>query len=156
MENINVDENEKDIIKRHFKNFLPTYLNDWVINEKVDALYNDLFDYKDLHKDRILNKPLKHNLEDIFNELKFGRTAEDQIFLDLCVSLLTEKNDNKDWVKVKKDLPVYYETVKVKQKNGKKKLCVLVCDDDGQPFWSVLQKNKSLSLEDTIKWKYIS
>lgn len=45
------------------------------------------------HPERILDAPAKHNLNVIFQELKFGRPTESQQFLDDCIKVL-ESGEN--------------------------------------------------------------
>jgi hypothetical protein len=40
-------------------------------------------------KERILDAPVKHNLIEIFKELKFGRPSESQKFLQKCIDELS-------------------------------------------------------------------
>ena len=41
---------------------------------------------------KILEQPANHSLSEIFKELKFGRPAENQKFLDSCIHMLEESN----------------------------------------------------------------
>ena len=51
-------------------------------------LYNDLFGWRDSQPERPLQRPVCYSLTDIFKELKFGRPADDQKFLDKCIKKL--------------------------------------------------------------------
>lgn len=44
-------------------------------------------------KERILDKPANYSLSEIFKELKFGRPAENQRFLDSCIEMLEKEHD---------------------------------------------------------------
>jgi len=48
-------------------------------------LYDNLFGWKDSQPERPLQKPVAYSLVDIFKELKYGRPARDQIFLQECI-----------------------------------------------------------------------
>ncbi len=43
-----------------------------------------------------LKRPLAHSLIDIFKELKFGRPAADQIYLDKCIAELESQEKTKN------------------------------------------------------------
>ena len=55
-----------------------------------DDLYKKLFEYRDTHADSPLKKPACYSLVDIFKELKFGRPAESQRYLQKCIDELNE------------------------------------------------------------------
>ena len=51
-------------------------------------LYEELFGWRDAQPERALQRPVEYNLVEIFNELKFGRKAADQKFLQKCIEEL--------------------------------------------------------------------
>lgn len=63
------------------------------INRLSDKLYDDLYGYRDRQPERLLDRPVLHNLYDIFKQLKFGRTAADQTFLGECMDGLKEPKE---------------------------------------------------------------
>lgn len=63
--------------KLHFDNKTPSDVD---VEEFYKYAYDKLFGYRDSHQ-TVLSAPQKHNLIDIFKELKFGRRVEDQKFL---------------------------------------------------------------------------
>jgi hypothetical protein len=56
-------------------------------NRLDDAKSND--DFKT--RTEILKNPIIHSLSEIFKQLKFGRTAKDQKFLDKCLKKLNNE-----------------------------------------------------------------
>ena len=61
------------------------------LGEIRDRCYESLFKERDGKVPRVLDAPVLHELPAIFWELKFGRTAEDQQFLNECKDLYYEK-----------------------------------------------------------------
>tara|TARA_R110000744_G_scaffold53027_4_gene113437 strand:+ start:980 stop:1282 length:303 start_codon:yes stop_codon:yes gene_type:complete len=87
-------ESEIQIIERYVKS---AYLHsrgtscypECLLKDISKKLYDNLFEWRGSRQERPLDRPVKYNLIDIFNELKFGRTSEDQKFLKKCVKKLT-------------------------------------------------------------------
>ena len=64
----------------------------WLASQ-TDLLAEDwmILDYKGVSTtSSILQTPVKYNLVEVLTELKFGRSAKDQQFLDLCISTLEQ------------------------------------------------------------------
>ena len=60
----------------------------------ADEMVNNKYNYPEKRAERILDAPLKYNLIDIFKELKFGRPAKSQQYLQKCIEELeTQEND---------------------------------------------------------------
>lgn len=81
--------NEKDYIRDAFIEYSKQYEDgrtpsDEDFDKLVDKLYDNLNSgrYKG-----ILIEPVRHSLPELLNELKYGRTSEDQKFLKRCVDL---------------------------------------------------------------------
>ena len=93
MNYITIDKTELDVIKEAIIEAADCYQNNktpevGTFDRISNKLYNDLFSYRDNQPERPLQRPVNYNLVDIFKELKFGRPAEDQKFLDKCISEL--------------------------------------------------------------------
>jgi hypothetical protein len=91
MQNITIDKTELDVI---YDTLLEVSKNKEITENELkimsDDLYHTLFDYRDAHADSPLKKPVCYSLIDIFKELKFGRPAESQIYLQKCIDELNE------------------------------------------------------------------
>jgi hypothetical protein len=70
------------------------------IMEWYKQAYDKLFGYRDSHQ-TVLSAPQRHNLVEVFKELKFGRPAEDQKFLQKCIEKLSSEKE--DEIKSYKD-----------------------------------------------------
>lgn len=91
---LNTDfQTEREIIENclfrarqlHFDGKTPS---DTSIKELEDELYDRLFSYRDNKKETPLDRPAAYSLIDIFKELKFGRPAASQDYLDKCIKEL--------------------------------------------------------------------
>lgn len=90
---------EKEIIENclfrarqlHFDGNTPS---DTDVKELETELYDRLFSYRDSKKETPLSRPVAYSLVDIFKELKFGRPATSQHYLDKCIKELTEPTDS--------------------------------------------------------------
>ena len=82
----------KDAIFRarqfHFDGKLPDVKD---IEHLENDLYESLFGYRDKLGDTPRNCPVKFTLEEVFTDLKFGRTVADQQFLEHCINLFNNK-----------------------------------------------------------------
>lgn len=67
---------------------------DTSIKELEDELYDRLFSYRDNKKETPLDRPAVYSLIDIFKELKFGRPAASQHYLDKCIKELNCDTDS--------------------------------------------------------------
>lgn len=84
---------EKEIIENclfrarqlHFDGKTPS---DTDVKELETELYDRLFSYRDSIKETPLSRPVAYSLIDIFKELKFGRPAASQHYLDKCIKEL--------------------------------------------------------------------
>lgn len=86
-------ETELEIIERHVRIAEKSYSDGKTPDEDnvkriSQELYNDLFGWRDSQPERPLQRPVCYSLTDIFKELKFGRPADDQKFLDKCIKKL--------------------------------------------------------------------
>lgn len=88
---------EKDYIKDailkarqfHFDGKTPS---DADVEKLENELYDNLFGYRDSKKESPLNRPSAYHLIDIFKELKFGRPAPSQQYLQKCIEELEADN----------------------------------------------------------------
>ncbi len=88
---------EKDYIKDailkartlHFDGRTPS---DEDVEKLENDLYDNLFGYRDAKKESPLDRPSAYHLVDIFKELKFGRPAESQKYLQKCIEDMEANN----------------------------------------------------------------
>ena len=84
---------EKDYIKDailkarqfHFDGKTPSDVD---VEKLENELYDNLFGYRDSKKESPLDRPSAYHLIDIFKELKFGRPAASQQYLQKCIEEL--------------------------------------------------------------------
>ena len=91
-----INETELSVIKEYIKIAEESYQDQKtpeVGNSKkiANELYNKLFGWRDAQSERALQRPSANTLTDLFRELKFGRTGEDQKFLDKCIDEINSK-----------------------------------------------------------------
>lgn len=98
------DETELDVIKRHLNlimnsksAFLDTHTKETYFNMQSQALYDELFELRDSKPVTPLQRPELYFLVDIFKELKFGRTFDDQRFLNECIDRLPPNKTETTW-----------------------------------------------------------
>ena len=70
--------------KLHFDNKTPSDID---VEKFYKYAYDKLFGYRDSHQ-TVLSAPQRHNLVEVFKELKFGRPVEDQKALQLFINVL--------------------------------------------------------------------
>jgi hypothetical protein len=80
-------KNEKDCIRETLYKYYDFYTDMKtpsveMVEELIDGLYNKLESFK--HKG-ILSEPVKHSVPELLNELKYGRKAIDQLFINKCI-----------------------------------------------------------------------
>ena len=93
MQNVSIDKTELDVINEAIVKAASSYQNGKTpavgdLEKIAQDLYNSLFSYRDNKIERPLDRPVKYSLIDIFKELKFGRPAESQKYLQKCIEEL--------------------------------------------------------------------
>lgn len=82
-----------EIANKAAANFLDQLISKDVENDQTQNKYVDESTTK---KENPLNRPSAHSLIDIFKELKFGRTAESQQYLQECIEFLEQFDEDTD------------------------------------------------------------
>jgi hypothetical protein len=91
MQNVTIDKTELDVIYDTLSEVTKyKEITEDELKLLSDDLYKKLFEYRDTHADSPLKKPACYSLVDIFKELKFGRPAESQRYLQKCIDELSE------------------------------------------------------------------
>lgn len=88
-----VPEEEIEIIERHIASAADCYMGNITPEENTlttisNNLYSELFSWRDNQKIRPRNKPVAFTLIEVLKDLKYGRTGEDQTFLQECIDKL--------------------------------------------------------------------
>ena len=93
MQNVSIDKTELDVINEAIHKAANAYQNGKTpavgdLEKIAQDLYNTLFSYRDNRVERALDRPVCYSLVDIFKELKFGRPADSQNYLQKCIEEL--------------------------------------------------------------------
>lgn len=109
--------------KLHFDNKTPSDID---VEKFYKYAYDKLFGYRDSHQ-TVLSAPQIHNLVEVFKELKFGRPAEDQRFLQECIQLLDplKKTVSKQKATIGR-IVIYNTTTEDRKKMGEHPSCNVV------------------------------